>query len=50
MRTRRAIMIATAAIWAVIGSVTGDEVVRATFRPPEETSFDDNYTVKLGKI
>lgn len=47
MMTRRAIMIATAAIWAVIGSVTGDEVVRAPSRPPEETSFDDNYTVKL---
>lgn len=47
MRTRRAIMIATAAIWAVVGSVTGDVVVRANCRPPEEVSFDDNYTVKL---
>ena len=47
MRTRKAIMIATATIWAVVGSVTGDECVRANSRPPEEASFDDNYTVKL---
>lgn len=47
MRTRRAIMIATTAIWAVVGSVTGDEVVRARMSPLEDASLDDNYTVKL---